>query len=532
MNGNESKRLVKGALLLTLAGLVSKILSAGYRIPLQNMTGDIGFYIYQQVYPILGMVMVLALYGFPSAISKMAVDLKAKDKGLSFRRFYIPVFLILLAINGALFVFLLVNAPSLADWVGDANLASTYRFAAFAFLVVPFTALLRGVFQGNYYLKPTAFSQISEQFVRVLIIIAAAIYVVYQDQDIYIIGQAAALASILGGITAMIVLGLYLKGENFSGEAVQHPIPWNYYVRTLLILGIAAALNHMVLLVIQFADAFTLIPSLMDYGLSKREAMEAKGVFDRGQPLIQLGTVLGSSFALALIPAISKQKLAKDPAAFYQYIRTALLFSFYLAVGATIGLIMIFPEANILLFQDDKGTVNLQILVLSIFLCSMAITASSVLQGLGYVKRTAGLILMAFFVKWIVNQLLVPAWGITGSAIATVFSLSVLSILVLLELKRKLPELSFFRQLHWWALIKASLNMILFILLMNYIFSYFAISSRFSLLLYVLFVSITGGAIYIFCLLRGRSFTESELALLPFAAFFIRIHKGRNIHGL
>lgn len=542
MDGNESNKLVKGALVLTLAGLISKILSAGYRIPLQNMTGDIGFYIYQQVYPILGMVTVLALYGFPSAISKMAVDLKAAGKRLSFRGFYIPIFLLLAGINGLLFLFLYIFAPTLAVWVGDGDLTSTYRFAAFAFLFIPFTALLRGAFQGNFEMKPTAYSQIGEQFIRVCIIISAAVFVGLHGWDVYKIGKAAAMASIIGSITAILILGFYFcKKENISlfsfrisvmkRKLVTHEqwqIPWKYYMKILITLGMIAALNHMILLVIQFADAFTLVPGLMEHGFSKVTAMEAKGVFDRGQPLIQLGTVLGSSFALALIPTISREKLGSDPAGFYQYIRTALLFSFYLAVGATVGLIAIFPDANLLLFQDNKGTFDLQILVLSIFLCSMAITASSVLQGLGYVKRTAGFILISLLMKWIGNELFVPIWGITGSAIATIFSLTILYLLVSLSLKRKLPALHFFRRLNVWALIRAIVAMVLYLFILDYISSYFAIVSRLGLFMYVLFIAITGGGLFMLCLLRGRAFTEEELTMLPFASFFIRIHKGRK----
>src|SRR5690625_6662426 len=116
----------------------------------------------------------------------------------------------------------------------------------------------------------------------------------------------------------------------------------------------------MVLLIIQFADVFTLVPGLIKHGLSNIEAMEAKGVFDRGQPLIQLGTVLGSSFALALIPTISKQRLVEDPAKFRGYIEGVFLFSFYLAAGAVIGLVMIVPETNTLLFQNTKGTMSLR----------------------------------------------------------------------------------------------------------------------------------------------------------------------------
>src|SRR5690625_4689456 len=99
MGGNESNKLMKGALLLTLAGIISKVLSAGYRIPLQNLTGDIGFYIYQQVYPLLGMAMVLGLYGFPSAISKLTVDLREEGKEVSLYNYYKSVFLFYEFIN-------------------------------------------------------------------------------------------------------------------------------------------------------------------------------------------------------------------------------------------------------------------------------------------------------------------------------------------------------------------------------------------------------------------------------------------------
>lgn len=524
---NETNKLVKGALLLTLAGLVSKILSAGYRIPLQNLTGDLGFYIYQQVYPILGIVLILSLYGFPSAISKISVELKAEGKGISLRSFYFPVFIIMLGINGLLFILLYVNAPSIATQIGDEGLTGAYQLAAFAFLLIPFTSLLRGVFQGNYQMKPTASSQVGEQLIRVLIIIFVAYLFVTGKIEVYKIGEAAALASIAGAIIAMIILGIFLiKERPFTSEVF--PVPWKYYLQTILLLGIVASLNHMVLLIIQFADVFTLVPSLMKYGLSNIEAMEAKGVFDRGQPLIQLGTVLGSSFALALIPAISKQKLAEKSQEISKYIQSGLLFSFYLAAGAVIGLMLIFPAVNQLLFQNTKGTTSLQILSAAVFLSSISITASSILQGLGYFKRTAGYILLAFLIKWIANLLFVPLWGITGGALATVLSLCLLCVVVLIELHRKIPQIKFFQQLHLWAFIQAGLGMMGYIFIINYIFPYQIISSRIILLLYVMFIAITGAMIYLFVLLRRRAFTAKELMMLPFSSLFIKIHRGRD----
>ncbi|WP_246206684.1 putative polysaccharide biosynthesis protein [Virgibacillus ihumii] len=525
MNGSDTNKLVKGALLLTLAGVISKLLSAGYRIPLQNLTGDVGFYIYQQVYPILGIALVLSLYGFPSAVSAMAAAYGTRGSD-TVKQFYIPVFLLLFSGCLAVFVLLFFNADLLANLAGDKRLEQVYRIASFAFLLVPFSALLRGIFQGNQQMKPTAHSQVGEQFVRVFVIIAAAVYIYIQEGNMYVIGQAAAVAAMLGSVTAVVILLLFIKKyKPAPGHFVD--IPWRYYTKTLFILGTAAALNHMVLILIQLADAFTLVPGLMDSGLSQLEAMKAKGVFDRGQPLIQLGTVLGSSFALALIPAISREKLTAAPGAFYTYVQHAITVSFYLAVGATLGLIAVFPETNSLLFQNDKGTDSLRVLSLSVILSSIAITAASILQGLGYIKRTAGFILIAFIIKCSANTLLVPLFGITGGAVATVLSLSVLTLLLLGTVKRMLPGLHVEKQINWTALIVAAFGMLAYLSVIDFLTP--DIASRGGLLLYVLFIVITGALLYIFLLLRFRAFTEKELSMLPFAGFWIRLHKEREI---
>lgn len=63
---NQPHWLFQGAVILTIAGLLSKILSAVYRVPFQNIVGDTGFYIYQQVYPFLGIASCLVQQVFLS----------------------------------------------------------------------------------------------------------------------------------------------------------------------------------------------------------------------------------------------------------------------------------------------------------------------------------------------------------------------------------------------------------------------------------------------------------------------------------
>lgn len=535
MSDNETSRLVQGAVLLTIAGLINKVLSAVYRIVLQNLTGDIGFYMYQQLYPLLGIATMLALYGFPSAISSLTATEIEKGKALSWKGFYRPILLILGSFHVLLIAIIYFTAPLLARLAGDESFTGLYQVTAIVFLIVPVLALFRGIQQGKYEMAPTAFSQIGEQLIRVGTIIAGALLVGQGILQIDAIGTTAVLASLLGGISALIVLicFYYRKRKDFPAE-MQAPVladavPWKKYLKTLLLFGIAAAMNHMTLLFMQLADAFTFVPRLMASGAAEIAAKEMKGVFDRGQPLIQVVTIIGSSIALAMIPAINYQKLKKQREQVMNYIQTALQVGIFIAIGAVLGLFIIFPEVNQLLYKNTQGTSELRLLIVAIGMSTISIIGASVLQSLGMILRTAVFIGISFVVKVCSNLILIPIYEVYGASIATVLSLSVLLLLVGIELYRKLPSMRLYSSMSWRSLATASLAMIIYLLIMQSLFSALVMDIRLLLLVYVLFISVSGAGLFLFVLLKTGGLTEEQIRILPKSTYLLRIyHKGRK----
>lgn len=523
MELKQKNTFIKGALFLTLAGFISKVLSAAYRIPLQNLTGDHGFYIYQQVYPFLGMIIILSLYGLPSAIAKIIADFERTKKGVTFRTVFGPIFILLFFSFSFLAAVLFFSAEKLASLLGDPKLAVSYRWVSIALLVVPFTALFRGIFQGFGRVDVIAYSQIGEQLIRVAIIIISAVLIAKGFFNVYSIGTFGVFASIAGAIMAIIILLIFIKTSHVTIDG-EIQVAWLDYGKTLLLFGLFASLNHMILLLTQFADVFTLVPHLVKSGFTPIKAMELKGVFDRGMPLIQLGTVVGSSFALALVPTVVRENLSSSRST----IESSLKISFLVSAGAVIGLILIFEETNVLLYKNASGTFTLQVLSLSILLTTMSITAVSVLQSLGYFKRTGIYIICTFIVKWILNVLLIPHLGILGSSLATVGSLLFLLVASLWELRRRIAGFRFLQT----SLIKpfciAAASMVLFLLLVKGLLPYENLTSRSSLFFYVVFVVLGGAGIYMFFLLRLGLFSREEIETFPFASLLGRIYKGRD----
>ena len=70
-NNNNKESFLKGALILSMAGIVVKIMGAFFRIPLSNLIGSVGMGYYQVVYPIYTLFLTLAGAGFPTALAKL-----------------------------------------------------------------------------------------------------------------------------------------------------------------------------------------------------------------------------------------------------------------------------------------------------------------------------------------------------------------------------------------------------------------------------------------------------------------------------
>ncbi len=134
--------LVRGAFILTLASFLAKLLSAIYRVPFQNLVGDRGFYVYQQIYPIYGIAMTIALTSVPQFLSKLLVGQSPLEKRTQLRTYFSFIF----GLSVLAWLFLLLTSDWLALGMGDRQLAPLIRVTSFTFLLIPFLSFYRGSF--------------------------------------------------------------------------------------------------------------------------------------------------------------------------------------------------------------------------------------------------------------------------------------------------------------------------------------------------------------------------------------------------
>ncbi len=515
----EVSRAIKGTWILTIASLFSELLSAIYRIPLQNIVGDRGYFIYQQVYPIYGIFSVLALSGLPVVISKTFAQqqtMAAKHNLLK------KTFGILMA--GAIVItgWLWFSAKYLASLMGDPNLYPEVRVVALTFLLVPFEASLRGYFQSDLIMEPSAISQVSEQFFRIVIIIASALMFGHGILNVYQMGTLANSGAFIGGLLAVgILVRTFLKNKKSDPEPekVDKTIRLEHGLALEIILIVVFT---GITIFYQFIDSFSTVRLLLHAGMALDQAEIQKGIFDRGQPLLQLGIVISLSFVSTIMPQLKEtNRVQQNKSTIQKMVRVCL----WLSVAETAGLIALMPQINTMLFTNMNGSRTLSIYMLSILIVSFINLLIAVTSG-DDEKNIHKLILfgMSLVVKVALNVILVPKFGIAGGALATVLSECVIlfGILTIYKFDRKFLSLD---KKFTSNLIKLGLIMAIFVkIVVSFLNSYLAMTRANSVLVNIIAIPL-GAFVYLKLSKKWHMLTKAEWEILPMGKHITKFMK-------
>lgn len=522
-----SNHFVKGAAILGIAGLLSKLLGALYRIPYQNITGDIGLYVYMQVYPLYTTLLILATAGFPIAISKIVSERLALGDTSGARRAF-RIASIALVILGLFFFFLLYfGAPAISRMMGDEHLELPLKAVAWSLPFVPIAAILRGYFQGQQNMMPTGVSQVVEQLFRVVFILVAAYWMMTAYNDAYLAGTGAVFAALPGAIGAILVLLFYWRRNNLgqsSRESAATLAPgvqtWSNreILRSLLFYALPICLGALVLPLIPLVDSMTVVNLLQWSNTPEDMAKLLKGAYDRGQPLIQFGTFFATSLSLALVPAISEAVTKKQTQVIANRTEVAIRLTLLLGLPASFGLALLVEPINIMLYGDTNGTQALAIQSFTILFATLSIATSGILQGLGEVTLPARHLLIGVVVKLVLNLCLIPLWGISGAALSTVLAYVVAMALNMIAIRRHIKikwDLKRFLVKPTIAVLVMSVLVLLVEWATTYVFHTVIMNERILYTLVGLFAVVTGGLVYIIALMMTGGITADDLRLMP-----------------
>ena len=215
----SDKLFIKGTLILTLTGLVSRLMGFFYRIFLSHTIGAQGVGIYQLTLPVHAIVLAACCMGIQAAISRLCASFTALGKEKESRDALLLGTFLSMALCGLLSFLVYWNADFVASaLLKEPRTAVLLRILAFSF---PFSALHSCVNSFYYARKTTgipAFILLLEQTSRI-----GSTYVIYlilisQKKEItpVIAAGGALFSELTATVACMLALGLDFSRENYK----------------------------------------------------------------------------------------------------------------------------------------------------------------------------------------------------------------------------------------------------------------------------------------------------------------------------
>ncbi|MBP2642125.1 MAG: spoVB 2 [Firmicutes bacterium] len=436
---SSGSHFFKGTIILTIAGIVVKVIGSLNWIFLSRILGGEGIGIYQMAYPLYLLALSISSAGIPVAISIITAEKIAIGDYRGASRVFNLSFVLLMITGIALSVMLYFGTGQLIEYRIIRDPRAYYSLIALspAIFLVTLLSSFRGYLQGWQIMKPTAISQIVEQLFRVGAMLVFASLLLPKGLS-YAAGGAS-LGAGAGAAAALLVLIYYywgLKKKTSQSIAVENNTAIREdgmtIIRRIANLALPVSLSSIILPLVANLDLFIVPLRLEEAGYTVEQATEFFGYLTgMAVPLVNLATILTAALATSLVPAISRvNSLGQKREVFY---RTAGAMRFANIATIPFGLMLwLLAEPVVSAIYHAPGAAGAtRVLAASVFLLGIHQVTTGVLQGLGRTAIPVINMVISAFVKVGLNWTLtaIPALGIQGAAWATLADIGIAAAL-------------------------------------------------------------------------------------------------------
>ncbi|HKL93942.1 MAG TPA: polysaccharide biosynthesis protein [Clostridia bacterium] len=512
-------RLLSGAVVLAVSSVVAKVLGALYRVPLTNILGAEGMGLYQLVFPIYALFLTMSTSGLPTALSRIVAE--KKTRGESCKKFLVAtaIMLISFCIISAILVALL--SPYTSKLQGNSDTQLGFWIIAPAIIFVGGIAVLRGWFQGNFNMLPTALSNIIEQVVKLAVGLTLSIVFAKYYGVVYAV-YGALIGVTLSEIVALsYLLVTYWVKERHSKKEVLKPKFGDYKI--LRKVATPIALMSFILPLSQFADSFMIVNILKNVGLATEISTAQYGLLSGPvASLINLPIVILLSLSIAIVPNVSAGRVARDLDGIMRKSALSIKLTYLIGVPSAL-FFLVFARPIVALLYPNIGdaSISLTITLLSIssvsivFLSAMQVY-TALLQALDRTMLPVRNLAIAVVIKIALSFVLTYKLGIVGSAISNV---------VMSAVAYTLNAISFRNYLGQDIKLVKNLSAILFSGVIMALSGFAIVALSDNPIVEITVGAVVCTAVYTIITLAGNTIDDNEANSLPFGNTIIRMKK-------
>ena len=407
--------LLKGTLLLTGAGFITKIIGFIYRIFLSQTIGAEGMGIYQLIFPIHTLCFALSVGGIQTAISRFTAA-RASLKDEQGAR---DIFVLSGALSTAVALIVSLILYENASWFAvhillEERCTSLLKLMAFSIPMGTLHSCVNGYYYAKKKMSIPAASQLLEQCARVGV--SYGLFLILTEQGLPITPMLAVAGLVGGELVSMIFsLLVILWDYRKAGYRLRNLRSPGTDMKEILAFSFPLTCSRLLVNILHSIESVLIPGHLRLYGLDNGSALSIYGVLTgMALPLILFPSAITNAVSTVLLPSVAEQQAVGN----HQAIRRAIFLSakYCLILGFLSTAFFFFAGdfLGLVLFKNEFAATFIKTLA---FICPclyLSGTLSGILNGLGaanqsFILNTLGLGVRIAFVFFII-----PEYGIQG----------------------------------------------------------------------------------------------------------------------
>lgn len=412
-------QLLRGTLILTIAGIITRIIGFVYRIFLAGELGDVNLGIYQLIFPVYSICFTVYAAGIQTAVSQM-ISHNPKEKQSSILKSAL-----LLSLMCSISLFVLVHHFRMkiaCEFLGTPKAGELLGILACIFPFCGITSIINGYFYGINQAKIPAVTQIIEQLVRVIFVFLCCYLWNDKQQSIYI----AVLGLVIGELCSNVYNIYHVKKHITCKNLVSSKC----CIGKILSFSLPLSGTKLVIALLASTESILIPIVLQKYGYSAEMSIGLYGILSGVVlPFILFPGTITNSLSVLLLPAIARAsgnnnqnqiRYTSSLTVRYSLLLGVLTSSLFLNFGAEIG--------QFIFHSENAG----KLLIAVSFLCPfiyVTTTLGSIINGLGKTGITFTFTILGLVVRIIFLLLVAPHYGIYGYLLGMLISQIIICLL-------------------------------------------------------------------------------------------------------
>jgi len=492
------KSFISSAIILMIAGLVVKIFGFIYRIYLSNLIGAEGMGLFQLIAPVYSLVILTLTSGISIAVSKMVAEEYARSNFVNLKR--ITKYALLVVLTAGIAVSAVMYFKM--DFITAVIIKDTRTYYAFMFLipcipVIAAASVLKGYFYGIQDVAPTALSMITEQIVRIgLVMLTAAYFLKLGLQYACALATAGMAVGEMSNLCVLYVIYKIKKKKDSKNTSKKGFLQKRKIFGDLLKISLPVSSNRFITSIMSAVENIMIPRMLVAGGLSYHHSIELYGkLTGMAMPLLFFPALVTSSLATTLVPAISEAISLKNFRSANYRISKSIQITFILGF-VFMAVFMIYPNqiSDIVYKKENIGRILYLLSFTCIFLYLQQILIGT-LNGLGKQGISLRNSILGYAIRIAFVFFFIPVYGIEGYVWGIIISLACVSILNLVTVTKMTGMVIDCRN---WILKPGIIGVVMLIIskYINSFFSIFRLGSSLSAIM-----SICGNIVIAACLM-------------------------------